>query len=168
MKQLNWYALYVMMHHEKRVAEKLRLRGVECFVPIQEVVKQWSDRKKKVQQVVIPMMVFVRTDEETRLEIIRTEPSVRGCLIDRTTHRPAVIRDKDMDIFRFMLDFSENTIRFTDETFSPGEQVKVVKGPLANLEGVLITVGQKHELRVRIDQLGCAVVEIPVGYVTKL
>ena len=63
----HWYAMYVMMHHEKRVAERLKAKQIECFVPIQEVVKQWSDRKKKVKQVVITRMVFVRTNEKQRL-----------------------------------------------------------------------------------------------------
>ena len=160
--------MYVMMHHEKRVAEHLKAKQIECFVPIQEVVKQWSDRKKKVKQVVIPMMVFVRTNEKQRLEILQTEASARGFLIDRTTHRPAIIRDKEMEAFRFMLDFSDEAVHFCSYSFCPGEKVRVLKGPLKDLEGELVSVDGKHELRVRIEQLGCAVVDIPAGYVEKI
>lgn len=164
----HWYAMYVMMHHEKRVAERLRAKRIECFVPIQEVVKQWSDRKKKLQQVVIPMMVFVRTSEKQRLEILQTESSARGFLMDRMTHRPAIIRDKEMEAFRFMLDFSDEAIHFCHEQFCPGERVRVLKGPLKGLEGKLVNADGKHELRVRIEQMGCAVVDIPPGYVEKI
>lgn len=160
--------MYVMMHHEKRVAEHLKAKQIECFVPIQEVVKQWSDRKKKVKQVIIPMMVFVRTNEKQRLEILQTEASARGFLIDRTTHRPAIIRDKEMEAFRFMLDFSDEAVHFCSDSFYPGEKVRVLKGPLKDLEGELVSVDGKHELRVRIEQLGCAVVDIPAGYVEKI
>lgn len=160
--------MYVMMHHEKRVAEHLKAKQIECFVPIQEVIKQWSDRKKKVKQVVIPMMVFVRTNEKQRLEILQTEASARGFLIDRTTHRPAIIRDKEMEAFRFMLDFSDEAVHFCSDSFCPGEKVRVLKGPLKDLEGELVSVDGKHELRVRIEQLGCAVVDIPAGYVEKI
>lgn len=160
--------MYVMMHHEKRVAEHLKAKQIECFVPIQEVVKQWSDRKKKVKQVVIPMMVFVRTNEKQRLEILQTEASAQGFLIDRTTHRPAIIRDKEMEAFRFMLDFSDEAVHFCSDSFCPGEKVRVLKGPLKDLEGELVSVDGKHELRVRIEQLGCAVVDIPAGYVEKI
>lgn len=160
--------MYVMMHHEKRVAEHLKAKQIECFVPIQEVVKQWSDRKKKVKQVIIPMMVFVRTNEKQRLEILQTEASARGFLIDRTTHRPAIIRDKEMEAFRFMLDFSDEAVHFCSDSFCPDEKVRVLKGPLKGLEGELVSVDGKHELRVRIEQLGCAVVDIPAGYVEKI
>ena len=43
----HWYAFYVRMHHEKKTAEKLEMLHVEHFLPIQEVVRQWSDRKKR-------------------------------------------------------------------------------------------------------------------------
>ena len=40
--------MYVRMHHEKKVAEKLGQMGVEHYLPVQEVVRQWSDRRKKL------------------------------------------------------------------------------------------------------------------------
>ena len=48
-KETHWYAFYVRMHHEKKTAEKLEMLHVEHFLPIQEVVRQWSDRKKENQ-----------------------------------------------------------------------------------------------------------------------
>lgn len=47
MEEIHWYALYVRMHHEKKTAEKFRALGIEHFLPVQEVIRQWSDRKKK-------------------------------------------------------------------------------------------------------------------------
>jgi len=47
--------------------------------------------------------------------------------------------------------------------------VRVIKGSLAGLEGELITIDGKSIIAIRIDQLGCATVEIhssmvePVG-----
>ena len=167
-KEEHWYALYVRMHHEKKTAARLDELGVTNYLPVQETVRQWSDRKKKLTVVVIPMMIFVRTDEQGRLELIRDFPSITGALIDRSTHRPAVIRDEEMERFRFMLDFSEQTVHFIDKPLAPGDKVKVIKGPLAGLEGELIYLDNKSEIVVRIDQLGSASVEIPGGYVEKL
>jgi hypothetical protein len=83
---------------------------VEHFLPIQEVVRQWSDRKKKIKQVVIPMLIFICTDEKGRIELLQNFPSLTGCLIDPATRRPAIIRDKEMEQFKFMLDYSEGTV----------------------------------------------------------
>lgn len=75
------------------------------FLPIQEVIRQWSDRKKKIKQVVIPMLIFICTDEKGRIELLQNLPSLTGCLIDPATRRPAIIRNEEMEKFKFMLDF---------------------------------------------------------------
>lgn len=167
-KTEHWYALYVRMHHEKKTAARLDELKVTNYLPVQEVVRQWSDRKKKLSVVVIPMMIFVRTTEHDRLELIRNIPAITGSLMDRSTHRPAIIRDEEMDQFKFMLDFSEQTVHFLDKPLVPGDRVKVIKGPLTGLEGELILIDNKAEIVVRIDQLGAASVEIPGGYVEKI
>ena len=44
-----WYALYVKPRSEKKVATRLTNLGFEVCVPTQQVMRQWSDRKKKVE-----------------------------------------------------------------------------------------------------------------------
>lgn len=167
-KEMHWYAFYVRMHHEKKTAEKLEMLGVTHFLPIQEVVRQWSDRKKKIKQVVIPMLIFICTNEKGRIELLQNLPSLTGCLIDPATKRPATIRNEEMEQFKFMLDYSEETIRFQSEPLAPGEKVEVIKGPLKGLQGELAELAGHSEVMIRIDHLGYATVEIPVGYVKKL
>lgn len=59
------------MHHEKRTAERLAQMEVEYYLPIQEVMRQWSNGKKKLQMVIIPMMIVVHTDEVNRLKLMQ-------------------------------------------------------------------------------------------------
>lgn len=162
-----WYALYVRMHHEKKVAQRFREQGTEVFLPIQTVVRQWSDRKKKVDQVVIPMMIFVRVEEAERIALLQ-DPSAVSYLTLRGTGHPAVIPDKEMDQFIFMFDYSDSAINFCQDVLTPGCKVRVIKGPLMGLEGELFQHCGKHEVGIRIPQLGYATVEIPVGYLNKI
>jgi hypothetical protein len=60
-----WVAVLVKIRSEKAVAKKLLNLEIENYVPTQWEVHQWSDRRKKVERVVIPMVVFVRTDAVT-------------------------------------------------------------------------------------------------------
>ena len=156
------------MHHEKKTAEKLEILKVVHFLPIQEVIRQWSDRKKKIKQVVIPMLIFICTDEKGRIELLQNLPSLTGCLIDPATRRPAIIRNEEMEKFKFMLDFSDETIRFQSEPLAPGEKVEVIKGSLKGLQGELVELEEHSQVMIRIEHLGYATVEIPVGYVKKL
>lgn len=164
MTNRRWLAAYVKMHHEKRVRERLSELGIENFLPVQTEVRQWSDRKKRVEQVLIPMMIFVHVDTEEQRTVL-THPSVLRYLVLRGEHAPAEIPEEQMNRFRFMLDFSDQPVSFNTAGLQPGEKVKVIKGPLAGLEGEFVTVDGKSNVIVRISHLGCAVVEVNASMV---
>lgn len=159
-----WYVALVRMHHEKKVADRLSEMGIESFVPIQQEVRQWSDRRKVVDRVLLPMMVFVHVDPCRRMEVF-TIPAVSRYMVLRGESSPAVIPDEQMNRFRFMLDYSDEAVCMNDSPLLRGEKVCVVKGPLKGLEGELVTVDGKSKVAVRLDLLGSACVDMPVGYV---
>ena len=80
----------------------------------------------------------------------------------------AVIPDKQMEDFRFLLDFSEEAVEMTNENIKAGDLVRVVKGSLRGMEGELIRHRGVTKVLVRIDMLGCAMVNIPASFVEKL
>src|SRR5690554_2457250 len=121
MTKKRWLAVYVNMHHEKKVRSRLSALGIENFLPVQTEIRQWSDRKKKIEKILIPMMIFVRVDTEEQ-RIVITQPSVIRYLVLRGEHSPTVIPDEQMEKFRFMLDFSDKPIDFNTENFVPGEK----------------------------------------------
>ena len=43
----------------------------------------------------------------------------------------------------------------------------MIKGPLAGLEGELVTLNGKSKVAIRLDMLGCAHVDMPIGFVEK-
>ena len=163
-----WLAAYVKMHHEKKVRDRLTAMGIENFLPVQEEIRCWSDRKKKVERVLIPMMILVYVDPVEQRTVI-TQPSVLRYMVLRGEHTPTVIPTAQMEQFRFMVDYSESAVTFETQPLMPGEKVRVVKGSLAGLEGELVTVNGKSGIAIRIEQLGCATVEMhrslvePVG-----
>lgn len=63
-----------------------------------------------------------------------------------------------------MLDYSDETICMSTSPLAPGEKIRVIKGPLAGLEG---TGRYEWEIKVavRLTMLGCACVDIPAGCV---
>jgi transcription antitermination protein nusG len=166
-KMRHWLVAYVQSNREKKVFERLTASGIEAFLPLQEEIHQWSDRRKKVQRVIIPMCIFVRVTYAERLQVLQL-PSVNRFMVLRGESTPAVVPETQMERFKFMLDYSEQAVEMCYEHLQPGEQVKVVKGPLSGLEGELLTVGGKSKVGVRIDILGVALVEIPVGFVKKI
>ena len=57
-----WYVIYTKPKNEKKVAERLQQIEIEVFCPLVTVVKQWSDRKKKIQIPLFNSYVFVFID----------------------------------------------------------------------------------------------------------
>ena len=167
MTEKKWLAAYVKMHHEKKVRDRLIAMGIENFLPVQEEVRQWSDRKKKVERVLIPMMIFVRVDPKEQRTVI-THPSILHYLTLRGEHSPTEIPAEQMERFRFMLDHSDTAVSFSAGNLQPGEKVRVIKGPLSGLEGELITVEGTSRIAIRIRELGCAEVEMSASLVEKM
>ena len=154
----SWLAAYVRLYHEKKTRDRLTAMGIESFLPVQEEIHQWSDRRKKIERVVIPMMIFVHVDPAERAEVLTLS----------SVSRYMVLRGQSTPAFRFMLDYSEEAIEVCSSPLAPGEQVRVIKGPLAGLEGELVTIDGKSKVAVRLDMLGCAHVDMPVGFVERV
>ncbi len=167
MTKRKWLAAYVKMHHEKKLRDRLTEMGIECFLPVQEEVRQWSDRKKKIERVLIPMMIFVFVDPEEQRVVIN-HPSVIRYLVLRGESTPTEIPKHQMDDFMFMVDNSESSVTFSDIDLKPGEMIRVIKGPLSGLEGELVNIDGKYNIAIRIKQLGCAVVETNASVITKI
>lgn len=165
-KQVCWYAVFTASRAEKRVRERLAEEGVECFLPLQTVMRQWTYRKAKVEVPVIAGMIFVRVGKQDQLRVLQTK-GVVSFLRLKGGQGPAVIPDRQMEAFRFLLDFSDEAVEMVNEDVAVGDLVRVVKGPLKGLEGELVKFQGKTKVAVRMEMLGCALVDIPSTFVEK-
>lgn len=166
-EERKWYVAYVRLFHERKTAERLAAMGIESFVPVREEIHQWSQRKKKVMRVLIPQMIFIHATQKERMEAL-TLASISHYMVLRGEHTPAVIPDRQMRQFMFMVDYSTETIEMFTSPLEPGQSIKVIKGPLSGMEGELIEIDGKSKVVVRLDLLGCAGVDMPIGYVEAL
>lgn len=162
-----WLVALVRIYHEKKISERLTKMGIENYLPIQQKIHIWSDRRKKIDHIVIPMTIFVHVDLLERKEVL-TLSAVNRYMVMRGESSPAMIPDEQMERFKFMLDYSEDAVSLSDTSLSPGEMVRVIKGSLAGLEGELITVNGKTKVAVRLDMLGCANVDMSADFVERI
>ena len=164
--QRQWLVAYVQSCLEKKTAQRLSALGIEHYLPVQTELHQWSDRLKRIDRLILPMMIFVHVSPREQ-SLPLTLQAVSRYMTLRGKGCPAVIPDDQMSRFRFMLDYSAEAIEICNTPLAPGDAIKVIKGPLTGLEGELITIGGKSKVAVRLDMLGCAHVDMPVGFVEK-
>jgi transcription antitermination factor NusG len=152
-----WYAARTQMNCERKAEKEFKGIAIETYLPTQEEIHQWSDRKKKVQRIVIPMILFVRMNSADANNVHRT-PYFYGFIgNNRHDTKPAPIPDRDIETLRFMLLHSDSPVSIETMPIKSGDKVRVIRGKLQGLEGEVIDFNSgKTELIVRLDILGCA------------
>lgn len=158
-----WIAALVQSCTEKRVGKRLDKMEVENYIPTQMEIHQWSDRKKKVERIVIPMIVFIHTDEMTERRL-RMETFIRKILSFPGQWKAAVIPDSQIERLKFMLKHAESQVELMEQNLQVGETVRVARGPLQGLEGEICQVqAGKSLIAIRVDCLGYACVSIDMS-----
>ena len=139
-EKANWYVAIVNNRSEKVTAEKLSNEGYEAYVASQEEYRLWRNgKKKKIDRVVIPSMVFLHCTENERRSVV-TLPYIYRFLTNKAGNpnkfgRPvAIIPDKQMYQLKFMLGNSNSPVEFVDRMYAKGDKVRVIRGGLAALK----------------------------------
>ncbi len=155
-----WIAAYTRPRSEKKVAEALTKAKIETYLPIQTLERQWSDRKKKVDMVVIPMIIFARISKDELLTVKQDHRVIR--VLSYPGHRePAIIPDYQIRNLRLMLTNADTPVEFLPQPIALSDTVRVKSGHLQGLIGKVKRIDStKTKLIVSIDLLGGAMVEI--------
>lgn len=152
-----WYAIYTMPRWEKKVAKLLNDNQLEAYCPLNVTIKQWSDRKKKVEEPLFKSYVFVRVSDKEQLAVKETTGVLNFVYWLR---KPAVIKDFEIEnIRRFLNEYQDVTVQPFGEGILPGSKLIVKSGIMMGYEGTALRVNKKY-VEVRIDSLGCKLVAL--------
>lgn len=144
-----WHAVYTRSRAEKKVVEKLVQMGFTCYLPMIKTIREWSDRKKKVEMPLISSYVFVLLAENEQLNVLNTTGVVSFV---RDKGKPAQIPEQQINIMRSAVD-GNMSIEVVDKNIEPGQRVKVVQGPLSGYQGELIKSSNQSKFIIRLDEL---------------
>ncbi|HEV7330151.1 MAG TPA: UpxY family transcription antiterminator [Flavisolibacter sp.] len=145
----HWYAVYTLPRWEKKLARKLEEVGYEVFCPLNRVKKQWSDRKKTVQEPLFKGYLFIRLEDARKWDV----KSIQGIInFVYWNGKPGIIRDEEIEtIKRFLNQFTD--VQVEDLKLAVDTRVKVRGGLLMNYEGTIIEVSGSKAF-VRIESMG--------------
>jgi transcription antitermination factor NusG len=149
-----WYAVQTRSRFEKAVSTQLSAKSVENYLPAFEQVHQWKDRRKVVELPAFPGYVFARFADAgaARLQILKTSGAVR--ILGRGGEIEPV-PDPEIDSVRLLL--QSKTGCSPHPFVREGAWVRVRRGPLKDLEGLLVRVKSHSRLVVSIELLSQAV-----------
>ncbi len=145
----NWYAVYTRPRWEKKVAEHLSRKSIECFCPINKVVRQWSDRKKVVFEPLFTTYVFVKA-AESELALLKQTDGVVNLVY--WLQRPAVIPEREIEAIRHFLNDNIN-VTLQKTTINITDRVRIISGPLMAHEGNVLSV-KRRTVKLSLPSLG--------------
>ena len=157
-----WVAALVKMNAEKKVSAKLTQLGYHNYVPTQTEVRQWSDRKKKIERIIIPMVIFVLVDKEEEINL-RKSALVYKFISYPGSREAAVIPNEQVEKLKFMLHHADSAVEFSDTIYEIGEEIEIIRGPLKGLYGELCYTEKGNPMiGVYVKLLGYSYVNIDI------
>lgn len=155
MKQQNkmWFVLITKPKAEKKAASQLSQMGIEAFCPVRKEVRQWSDRKKKIEVPLLPSMVLVNLDDMDRSKVFAVT-GVKRYLF--WLGKPAVVRQDEITALKTMQDQAYKSLSV--EHLKVGSNINLKEFGFQQEKGTVKYVSGQQ----------CWVVLESLGYVIKL
>jgi len=148
-RSFNWYAIYTKPRHEFKVRDILSLLGIETFVPSIERIQRWSDRKRRIIFPLFSCYLFVHTalTYGEKLKVLRVPGVIKFVSIRDNVPEP--IPEEQIFNLKKALESKEQIDPYP--YLREGMRVRVKKGPLAGVMGVLVEKKEGHFLVISVD-----------------
>ncbi len=144
-----WNVIYTRSRAEKKVNKLLNEQGIITFLPLVKEIRQWSDRRKKVEVPLINSYIFVKADKSNYLKILETPGVVKFV---KFINENAKISEQEINNLRIITSNNIKDFRTIRKNFNDGDKVKIKLGNFKGLTGV-IDSQKKDTLIVNIIEL---------------
>jgi transcription antitermination factor NusG len=147
-----WWALYTRHQHEKTVAEMLSAKGFEVFLPLYESIRRWKDRRKVLAMPLFPCYLFVRGGLDRKLQVVTT-PGVHMILY--RGEQVAMVPQQEIEAIQRAV---AGPHRVEPHPYLKcGSRVRVTRGSLDGVEGILVRKKNLCRLVLSVDMLAQSV-----------
>lgn len=149
-----WYPVCTQPRAEKKACQALINKGIEAYLPLRKQLKQWSDRKKWVEEPVIKSYLFVRITEHEKTEVLTTKGISRFIYF---SNQVTAMPDRQIDELKLVM-ASPYDLEITEENLQQGEKIIIKAGPLKGIIGEIVSYRSQKQLMLRLENLGCSII----------
>jgi transcription elongation factor/antiterminator RfaH len=147
----HWYALYTHPRAERQVGHALQTREIETYLPTVEV---WRARRRRVEEEpLFAGYLFAHIDlEQVGHSAVAWTPGLRYIVGGEAGH-PSPVPDGVITYIRHGV--AEMGVQSPVTPFQPGEAVRIIEGPLKDLDAVFDQHLSSYErAQVLVEVLG--------------
>ncbi|MBX2814542.1 MAG: UpxY family transcription antiterminator [Saprospiraceae bacterium] len=147
--EARWFAVYTKFKSEKFVCAQLQRKGIECYVPINRLVREYTRKRKVVELPLIHCYVFVRIVKEQYVSVLETSHVFKFIRFSRNL---ISIPNQEIDLLRRICQ-EQMDLHTAPLEFSAGRLVEVIGGNLTGVRGKLIEHNGRNFV-VELDHVG--------------
>lgn len=157
-----WYVVYTHPRAEKKAGEYLAEKNIKFYLPLLSTIRQWSDRKKKVELPLFPSYLFVYVSQKEYYEVLSISGISRYLFFEG---KPATISQKEIDKIKMLLN-SDIEMEVSQEVIKPGELIEITHGVLRGIRGEMVEYKGERKVAIRIEQINFSLlIQVGVGMV---
>lgn len=161
--EYQWYAIYTRSRFEKKIFAKLQDIGIETYLPLYKVLRQWKDRKKFVNEPLLRSYIFVKVSPKEYFEVFKIDGVVRYVSF---SGKAAPIKESQIESLKIILSNNFEVVVLEKNNIPHGHPIKIVEGAFAGFEGELVKFMGKKHVMIRIEQIGRTIsVKIPLEHI---
>ncbi|GAA4197106.1 UpxY family transcription antiterminator [Pedobacter jeongneungensis] len=160
-----WYPVYTRSRAEKKAHEELNRKGILSYLPLKKTVKQWSDRKKIVEEPLIKSYLFAYISAKEYAEVLMTNGVARFIYF---SSQIAPIPDQQINDLKLLL-ATDTDLELIDYDIKPGERVLIKAGPFKGIIAELVSIQNKQRIILRLQNMGYSInINTSVAFVEPL
>ncbi len=157
MKETNqnskWHVLYTKPRHEIKALERLTQNGFEVYCPMKTTLKQWSDRKKKVSEPLLPSYLFIKITEKNRALPLK-DNSVLNYIF--WLGKPAIVRESEIDALKGIIT-KDKAQEFEIRPLKVGDEIDIIKGQVKGKNATIKSISNNY-IKAELKELGMTIV----------
>lgn len=148
----DWYAVYTRINQEKKILTLLNEQKIECYLPLLKTLRQWSQRRKWVEEPLFRSYLFVKVSYKEFFKVLDTPGVVTYVSFGGKAQN---IPDYQIENIKTFIKQEEKEITLTHNIISKGVRAEVRFGPLKGIKGEVIRICGQSRILIRIETIGC-------------
>tara|TARA_B100000886_G_scaffold304255_1_gene235383 strand:- start:249 stop:722 length:474 start_codon:yes stop_codon:yes gene_type:complete len=146
-----WFVIYTRPHQEIKISEQLSAMGIINYCPTIKILKQYSDRKKKVKKPLLSSYVMVNLKESERSKVFTCSGVIRYLFY---LGKPAIVTSSEIRQMQDYLNGIYYNIKVS--ALSLGQMHKITQGPFSGISGRVVEKN-KTKVKLELQSLGMSI-----------
>lgn len=148
--EARWFAIYTRYKREKLVAQRLRQKGIEVYLPLQKFTRRYVRKIKQVELPLINCYLFTKITKKEYVPVLETQDVVKFI---RFSKNLISIPEAEIQIIQRVVGESIE-VEVSPSEYLPGDDVEIIAGELTGLRGKLLKKESDKNFLIELESLG--------------